>query len=197
MPLISMFPCSAGGASIDYNSRPQIDFDGKWIKWFVEFYDGEPYWEAQFFSSGTLTVTGTYTADAWGIGGGGIWSSGDGVTAGGSCAMQEGIAVQGRMAVTVGAGGRSADGGNTSFAGLTAGAGRPEVARTGTPYRFASPDKSNEAGANGQENKAQGGWLWWRNESNSSGYGYGAAGVNYYGNRGYGQSGALVIRIKI
>lgn len=163
----------------------------------MEFYDGEPYWEAWFLSSGTLTVTGSYTVDAWGIGGGGVWDNGDGASAGGSCAAQYGIAVQGSMAVTVGAGGTSIDGGNTSFAGLTAGAGKRGVSRTGTPYRFASPDKSHEAGASGQSGNAQGGWLWWKNEWNSCGQGYGAAGVYYYGYRGYGQSGALVIRIKI
>ena len=71
-----------GGASIDYNSRPQIDFDGKWIKPFVEFYDGEPYWEAWFFTSGTLTLSQGYTIDAWCLGGGGANYRGDSSLAG-------------------------------------------------------------------------------------------------------------------
>ena len=42
MPLISMLTGVYGlGGGISYDSHPQIDFDGKLIKPFVEFYDGE------------------------------------------------------------------------------------------------------------------------------------------------------------
>lgn len=91
----------------------------------MEFYDGEPYWEAWFFSSGTLTLSQGYTIDAWGLGGGGANYRSDGSLAGaGMPAMALGCTVPaGSVAVTIGAGadahdGRkygAAKGGNTSF----------------------------------------------------------------------------------
>ena len=42
MPFISMLTGVYGlGGGINYDSRPRIDSDGKWIKPFVEFHDGE------------------------------------------------------------------------------------------------------------------------------------------------------------
>ena len=58
---------SFGG--VDVLDAPKIEFDGSWFSWYVEFYGGTPYWEAQLFSSGTLTVQGSYVADLCGIGG--------------------------------------------------------------------------------------------------------------------------------
>lgn len=218
MPLISMFPCSAGGASIDYNSRPQIDFDGKWIKWFVEFYDGEPYWEAWFFSSGTLTVTGTYTADAWGIGGGAclVGSGADNLTGRGNTATVLGVTLSSTAYVDIGIGARTwnTGGGDTKLGEwLTATGGVVGLAGNGLPYRFGDPDKANEAGANGTSGAmtragggflalGAGGWLYWRAGETSAptynGEGYGAsAGTNGSSVSACAHDGALVIRIKI
>lgn len=38
----------AGGGSADIADAPKITFDGKWLPWHVDFYDGTPYWEAWF-----------------------------------------------------------------------------------------------------------------------------------------------------
>lgn len=203
MPLISMFPCSAGGASIDYNSRPQIDFDGKWIKPFVEFYDGEPYWEAQFFSSGTLSVTGTYTADAWLIGGGcptaNYNDSGNGKTS-----TTSNLTLSGSIALTIGAGG-----GTTQLGELASAGPGEDGVRNDFCYRFSDVEKSNEVGADGMwalssgsiRSYAYGGWLFWKRDATSSGSsvysdgeGYGA-GTQLPGSAGH--QGAAVIRIKI
>lgn len=91
-------------SGIDVNDAPAITFDGKWQKWFVEFYEGDPYWEAWFFTSGTLNVDGAYNADAWGIGGGGFEYNGYG---GGSgfTNMVLGIMLSGAIPITIGAGG--------------------------------------------------------------------------------------------
>ena len=61
----------AQGGGIDASAAPAATYSGKWSGWHVEDYDGAAYWEAVFYTSGTLTVTGTIQADAWGIGGGG------------------------------------------------------------------------------------------------------------------------------
>ena len=63
----------AQGGGIDASAAPAAAYSGKWSGWHVEDYDGAAYWEAVFYTSGTLTVTGTIQADAWGIGGGGGW----------------------------------------------------------------------------------------------------------------------------
>lgn len=100
-------------AGLDFMNPPKTDFNGKWQKWFIEFYNGEPYWEAWFFTSGVLIVNGTYTADAWGIGGGGFEYNGYG---GGSgyTNMIEGVELSGNVAVTIGAGGYYPNSGATS-----------------------------------------------------------------------------------
>lgn len=119
-----------GGGGIDYSTKPQITFDGKWSNWHIEFYDGVPYWEALFSSSGTLTNSGpSVQADAWGIGGGG---GGDWRYAGGTLGHGGGsgylamalailIAAQSTMAITIGAGGNTGEnGGSTNFGSLSA-----------------------------------------------------------------------------
>lgn len=211
MPLISYFPSAAGGASIDYNSRPKIDFDGKWLKWFVEFYDGEPYWEAWFLSSGTLTVNGNYIADMWAIGGGSLpnfrnspYFAGNGHTQ-----TVSGISLStGQIPVTVGGGAaRANNGGGTSSIGqfISAAGGSPGVETTDVKYRFAAPDKAHEAGANSTRSPdsmyqiGRGGWLFWRSDAEYAGEGYGAGGGIYNGItvKENGHSGAAIIRIKI
>lgn len=203
----------AGGGSADIADAPKITFDGKWLPWHVDFYDGAPYWEAWFLTSGTLTVEGNYTADAWGIGGGGVpsWSSGGGSTLAGTAgvpAMALGIALTGTVAVTIGAGGSnggySGDGGGATRLGdaLTC-PGAPEPTGASVPsdthkrYRFEDPDKAAEAGSNRTKGsgRAQGGWLAINrtvgSRDGAQGDGFGAGG-GYYG---YAAAGALVIRI--
>lgn len=218
MPLISHFPSFVRGGTIDYSSRPRIDFNGKWIKWFVEFYDGDVYWEAQFFSSGTLTVTGAYTADAWGIGGGGslMGTGADSITGRGNVAMALGVALSGSIPIAIGKGGdhQGGEGGDTSLGSLlTAKGGRYGETAIGLPYRFGDADKANEAGANGTSGATtrapggflalgDGGWLYWRTGDTRyltyDGEGYGASGgTNGSSYSGSGHDGALVIRIMI
>ena len=208
MPLISMFPCSAGGASIDYNSRPQIDFDGKWVQWFIEFYDGQPYWEAWFLSSGTMTVDGTYTADLWAIGGGAVDS--DGINKRGSAALALDVQLSGTLAVTIGAGASNYNdkvGGDTSLSGkITARGGDNDVVSDGKPYRFFAEEKASEAGENATGNEKNtrgygaGGWMNWASNKKLEGEGYGAGGgvamtssTYVYRNAHFG---ALTVRIK-
>lgn len=199
MPLISYFPSAGGGGTIDYSSRPQIDFNGKWIKWFVEFYDGEPYWEAWFFTSGTLTVTGSYTADAWLIGGGAT-NNRTPKSARGGATVTNGITLSGSIAVSIGGGasGYNGVGGTTSIGNLaSAPGGVTGQASVGDPYRFSDPNKQNEAGADGtQSGGAYGGWMFWSRDART-GQGYGAGGTYENGYQYYGHSGAAVIRIKI
>lgn len=217
MPLISYFPSAAGGASIDYNSRPQIDFDGKWLKWFVEFYSGEPYWEAWFFSSGTLTLSQGYTIDAWGLGGGGANYRGDGSLAGaGMPTMALGCKVPaGSVAVTIGAGadahdGRkygAAKGGNTSFGSyLTAQGGQYADLESEHDYdaynRFGDATRNEAAHAPFEDYEGDvyelGGWLDFACPGRTTEvHGIGAGGYSDDTSGSYGGSGALVIRIKI
>lgn len=100
---------------VDVQQKPNITFNSTWFPWRIEFYDDIAYWEAWFFSSGTLSVTGSYEADAWGIGGGGgVYNSfygGSGFTN-----MIENIILSGDIAVTIGAG---ASGGETALGGDT------------------------------------------------------------------------------
>ena len=155
----------AGGGSADIADAPKITFDGKWLPWHVDFYDGTPYWEAWFLTSGTLTVEGSYTADAWGIGGGGTprWSSSSGMTLAGLAGipgMALGVALSGAMAVTIGAGGdrsstgSSKPGGSTQLGsvltcngstGTWGGYGPPTDAHK--RYRFEDPEKAGEGGS--------------------------------------------------
>lgn len=146
------------GGQLEITDAPQITFSGKWLPWHIEFYGDTPYWEAWFFSSGTLTAKKDYTVDVWGIGGG---SSGPrsalGNSAGGRVGQSLGVSVaQGTVSVTIGAGGDinadySADrkGRATKFAGTTIAEG---AQATDTPssadkrYRFGHSSKSDEAG---------------------------------------------------
>lgn len=207
----------AGGGSADIADAPKITFDGKWLPWHVDFYDGTPYWEAWFLTSGTLTVEGSYTADAWGIGGGGTprWSSSGGRTTAGLAGipgMALGVALSGAMAVTIGAGGdrstsgNSAPGGSTQLGsvltcngstGTWGGYGPPTDAHK--RYRFEDPEKAGEGGSYQQDSEghyAQDGWLAINrtmpaHDDGVHGAGFGAGG-GYYG---YAAPGALVIRI--
>lgn len=104
----------AQGGGIDASAAPAATYSGKWSGWHVEDYDGAAYWEAVFYTSGTLTVTGTIQADAWGIGGGGGCNMAQG---GGSgyTNMALGLSLSGAIAVTIGEGGaHRAAGGSTS-----------------------------------------------------------------------------------
>lgn len=100
---------------VDVQQKPNITFNSTWFPWRIEFYDDIAYWEAWFFSSGTLSVTGSYEADAWGIGGGG-GAYND--YAGGSGYVRQVLntVLSGDIAVTIGAG---ASGGQTALGGDT------------------------------------------------------------------------------
>lgn len=113
----------AQGGGIDASAAPAATYSGKWSGWHVEDYDGAAYWEAVFYTSGTLTVTGTIQADAWGIGGGGGCNMAQG---GGSgyTNMALGLSLSGAIAVTIGEGGaHRAAGGSTSLGSLLTCAG--------------------------------------------------------------------------
>lgn len=210
---------AAKGGGIDYNSKPQINFDGKWSGWYIEYYDGVPYWEAQFFSSGTLNVSGNYTADAHGIGGGGCSYDGSGASGGdrGATQIVTGITLNGEMAISIGAGAfyTLANGGTTMLANLLSCAGgKTNARRGGLPsatrgdkcYRFGDAGHSAEQGADGAEGPyassvGAGGWMHWR-AMIQSGEGYGAGGgIAYPGSSQYydlaGHSGLIVIRIAV
>lgn len=196
---------SAGGGSVDITDAPKITFDGKWLPWRIEFYAGKAYWEAWLFSSGTLTVEGSYTADAWGIGGGGAayWSGGSSWNRPGThgCANQaENIPLSGNVAVTIGAGASSDGSGDPPFPGGTTSLGNALTCvganrggSTSVPrYRFGDADKSGECLGGGRD-----GWLPLnincQNGDGTGDMGMGAgagAGVD-----GYAWAGALVIRI--
>lgn len=87
---------------VDIANAPTITFDGQWRSWFVEFYNGVPYWEAWFFSSGTLSVNGSYVADAWGIGGGGAAYNGYGGGSGYTNMVSE-VTLSDSIPITIGA----------------------------------------------------------------------------------------------
>ena len=189
-----------GGGTIDYSSRPQIDFDGKWLKWFVEFYDGEPYWEAWFLSSGTLTVTGSYMADAWLIGCGTIRrTSTYNYSRRGNAVTALGLNLTGSIPLTIN---DYRDDGSTTLGDLAEATigDENEAPSSGQPYRFSDPDKANEAGENALSSSrpsgptGEGGWLSWINYGvREVGQGYGAGG----GFSDLPTPGACVVRIKI
>jgi hypothetical protein len=128
---------------IDISKKPPLTFDGKWSGWHVETYEGKPYWEALFSSSGVVTNSGgSCKCDAWGIGGGGAGgqtqtSRMDQVGTGGASGytnMVEGLTIPANSttAITIGAGGGGAlsgskrvgeAGGDTSFQTLTCAGG--------------------------------------------------------------------------
>lgn len=210
-----------GGGGIDYSTKPQITFDGKWSNWYIEFYAGVPYWEAVFYSSGTLSVSGSYTADAWGIGGG--CGTGDFETGGsGYTNIALGLVISEAVSVTIGApvtnpyaeagktilgdvltclggkgrnGGSGANGSNGSN-GLGTGDGFAMC-------RFRDPDKAAEAGSAGTKTGTAGtvgggGWLDWKTTvGEGGGYGAGAGYDGAHSQYAYAHAGALVIRIAV
>lgn len=195
---------------------PKITYNGKWMPWRIEFYAGVPYWEAWFFTSGTLTVADgeSYVCDAWGIGGGGstYWSTGGstGMNVGsGRTGLRQEQVLTGNVAVTIGAGGnvptsgsRAGEGGATKLGSDVVGdggvKGASPISADGR-YRFFDPDKANEAGAgaSNEYNSFGGGWLPISSGTNPnvSGYiktqGFGSAAPPY----STGVQGALVLRI--
>lgn len=200
---------STNGIGVDTASAPSAVFDGKWIPWHIEIYNGLPYWEAWFLSSGTLSVTGKFDAQAWGIGGGGFPNrteqNGYNPLGGRGSTSVVSVTLEGDVAVTIGEGAKNgaSPGGNTMIGNTVVGAGgQPATPGTGAPYRFADPDKAGEAGETQSNNSfgyGEGGWLHWDgSESHYNGRGYGAAGG--IGNAsGYcaAHEGALVIRVPI
>lgn len=211
------------GEQMSIADAPKITYNGKWLTWHLEFYAGVLYWEAWFFSSGTLTVeTGySYKCDAWGIGGGAgaEWDSGGGnpVSAGaGKTNLRTGLTISGTVPITIGAGGSSHHydpleaGGDTSFGDymICSGATDSKVSDSYKRYRFEDPDKAGEAGSNRKSSDAdndyvgQGGWLPIARQliPRSSYYddGEGAQGDGLGGGGsyyGYACHGALVVRI--
>lgn len=129
------------GGGVDAGNRPNITFDGKWSGWYVDFYGGDPYWEAMFATSGTLVAAGSYEADAWGIGGGGAggcyYRSGSKTGTGGGSGYTNaayGLTLSGSVPVTIGAGGstlsyaasssyKGGNGGSTTLLSLSCGGG--------------------------------------------------------------------------
>ena len=200
-----------GGGGIDYSTKPQITFDGKWSDWYIEFYAGVPYWEAVFYSSGTLNVSGSYTADKWSIGGGAY--SQNVVCGNGAVVTALGLSLIAKSyAITVGAGGNTNSdttypGGATSstIAGdLQAAGGQPNKTNTGAYYRFGDAGHANEAGTDGEaqyESHGIKGWLHWRCDSSyfGDGTGYGAGGcfTGVYRPMVCGHPGVTIIRIAI
>ena len=197
---------TASSGVLDPANKPKITYSGKWSGWYIEFYGGTPYWEAVFYTSGTLDIIKPYTADLWGVGGGPFDYSG--VMCRASSAKQLGVQFAiGQQTVTIGAGATKnarGNGGNTTVGnGFTANGGAMNVSNTSKMYRFEDNDKINEAGSDGTSNgyaHGEGGWLHWRcGYDNGDGEGYGAGGD--YG--GYGNAlvnahpGVLVIRIAV
>ena len=202
------------GVGVDTGAAPEITYDGKWSGWHIETYGGIPYWEAVFYTSGVLTVTGEYNSEWWGIGGGSS-AYGTGIIAGrGSTSILRTI-ISGTHTIEIGAGGYPSatedygNGGNTKLDTATIGAGGAHGGPGGgSPYRFCDPDKAGEQGADGMQEDfygepysyGEGGWLHWGAESHPyqrSGRGYGAGGANKY-NDGIamdGHEGAAVCRI--
>lgn len=221
MGLISMFPGGGGGGGMDLASKPQITFDGRWTDWRVELYSGTPYWEAWFYTSGTLTASKSYTADLWGIGGGNGYTRGACGGSGYTNLLLSSTLPAGQTAVTIGAPTEmsgsagattlgdlfSCAGGNGKNGGSGANAANGGSAYgTGDGYpmcRFRDPEKAGEAGSAGVKTGTAGyvgggGWLDWKS-SHAEGGGYGG-GAGYDGTRkadAYAHPGALVIRIPI
>lgn len=211
MAIVYMINGTAGGGrgTISASKKPTITYDGKWLPWYVEFYGEDAYWEAVLLTSGTLSITGNYTAEAWGIGGGSFpnrnGSNNYNALAGRGSTSIVSLNLFENVAVTIGAGSTSSstNGGNTSIGSTVVGNGGIATFNgTGFAYRFGDPDKAGEAGATQSNNSfgyGEGGWLHWNgSQYKYNGLGYGAGGGS--GNAGGycpGHEGALVIRIKI
>ena len=212
--LFKMNPSFGGG--VDVLDAPKITFDGSWLPWHIEFYDGTPYWETWLFSSGTLTLSQDYVIDAWGLGGGGATARADTSPGGaGVPVMALGCAVPaGSVAVTIGAGARNTDGssrgpnrgGSTSFGGyLTAQGGQyadsPAEHNYNAYNRFGDTAKNEAARCSGRydgETLEIGGWLNFACPGNvNTAHGIGAGGWPSGTSGSYGGSGALVLRVKM
>lgn len=192
----------AAQGGVTEGEKPAASYSGKWTGWRLAFYKGVPYWEAEIYTSGVLTVTGTLTADIWGIGGGPFDYSG--VMSRASTATVLGAVLSGEVSVTVGAGATKnarGNGGDSKVGDVfTAKGGVMNVSGTGARYRFGDADYAYEEGTDGASNgyaHGEGGWLHWRcGVDNGDGTGFGAGGD--YG--GYGNAlvnahpGALVVR---
>lgn len=192
---------AAGGVSA--TNAPQITYDGNWSHWYVSPFGDKAYWEAVFYSSGTLTVANSYTADLWGIGGGSFLFSG--TLGAGSSTTVLGAILTGEIAITVGTGASRTNrgSGNATSIGdlLTAAGGASDIRASGERYPFGDTSRSFEAGTDGTDNGTaygQAGWGFWRcGTDNGDGTGYGAGG-DYGGQYGAcvnGHDGAAVIRI--
>lgn len=203
------------GGTIEISDAPKITFSGTWIKWHLEFYGDVLYWEAWFLSSGTLTVEDgySYTADAWGIGGGGAtkWSTAASTNyggTGGDAAKASGIELSGDVAVTIGAGASysssSVQAGGTTKLGsalsCSGGSAPSSSSASGSSgrYRFMDADHADEKGAdrtntiNSAKEKSAGGWLpLKRGSGGCEGDGFGGSGGVF----GHAGQGALVVRI--
>ena len=188
----------AGG--VDISRKPNIDFDGKWSGWHIEIYEGKPYWEALFASSGTLTnYDSAYTCDVWGIGGGGAGGyrytgyEGRGGAAAGSgyTNMVENVTLPAKTTpITIGSGGNTqntynansadsytlgAKGGNTTFLTLTCAGGNGGGNSPGTGGSNGAGDSgSGSAGENGTPGDGKIMSKFWSVEHNTE---YGSAGV--------------------
>lgn len=204
---------SKTGSSMSLSDAPKITFDGKWLKWHLEFYNGVAYWEAWFLSSGTLTVTGSYKADLWGIGGGAstYWGSGGGTVKGckgGHVARTQGETISGSIPITIGAGAKNSGinaGGATKLGSVftcLGGEVSSDFRHSGDPnrYRFMDPEKTEEKGADvaGDGVQSAGGWLPLAEGIDQNGKSDASAGQGFGGGGGYfgyAKSGALVMRI--
>ena len=196
------------GGGVDASGKPNITFDGKWSGWHVEFYGGVAYWEALFQTSGTLSVRGQYTADAWGIGGGGAsgqyYRGGYTYTTGGGSGytnMTTGLSLTGSMAVTIGAGATTqrtlgnteregGKGGTTSFMSLSCAGGnggRGDSVSGGAGGSNGSG--SGNGGSNGSPGDGKIMSKFWSAEHNTE---YGAGGTSAY-NTGGGGGGYLEV----
>ena len=206
----------AGG--VDYNAKPRITYDGKWSGWYLEVYNGTPYWEALFSTSGHLVSLADYTCDAWGIGGGGAGGNyynthfpGPGPGGGsGYTNMAEGLTIAaGGHHVAIGAGGTSwkvhnvntADeyytgdpGGATVFMDLSCAGGNGGCTSSRTAGGEGGSNggtRQEDGGANGTPGAGKIMSKFWSVEHNTE---YGAGGIHasdYYGGAEGGGGGYM------
>ena len=204
------------GGSIEISDAPKITFNGRWLGWHLEFYNGVLYWECWIFSSGTLTLQEAYTLDAWGIGGGGALTredNNDGRGAAGNPNMAEALSCEaGTLAVTIGAGGKATsssgtysgvNGGTTSLGSLLRCSGgnysMSSQVETGKRNRFYDETR-DEHGRGGMSGN---GWLDFAPSLNEAygtrepGHGLGAGALTFGTGGARGVQGALVIRIPV
>lgn len=146
---------------LNISNKPKITFDGSWKNWGIEIYDDKAYWEAWFFSSGTLTAEESYLVDAWGIGGGGATARSDGYNGAGSGYTNQVIGVNlpiGTTSIIIGAGAiskgdRDADGASTVFGSYlvcAGGKGNGAGGSGGGEYNY-SESKTYKGGYDGSD----------------------------------------------